>query len=648
MMRRRRLLAGILATGLMVAAGPSASPAVAAEYELVTSATYAVDPDAGRIEVSVELQFTNTTPDPEGQFSIFEELRLAVHDAADGVAASDEDGELSVEVEVNEDDVTVATVELREGLRYEESVDLELTYTLPDSDDPQLRVRESVVVFPAWGFGTRSEVSVTLPDGYEVRVDGDPLREGDGAYISGEIEDPSQWLALVTGLRPVEHTALTATVPLDGGTVDLAVRSFADDEAWGTRIRDLLVQALPRLEDELGLPYPLVGQLVVTEAVPADASGFAEAAGAGGTEILIAYDQPEFTAIHQLAHVWLSSSFADARWIREGLASLAAARVAAAMEIEPPYDPVVEAESRADAAFALDEWPAAAGPDGEAYGYAASWSLMQQIDEAVGAETVRTVLRRVAASIGPYRAASIEPEPASEDVEAPALPLSSRTFLDQLETVGDVELAPLFAEHVLRDEDVALLEERAAAREAFEALSVAGGSWGTPDPVRDAMTAWTFHVARSQIDEARAWLLERDRLLDDMAAVGLSPSERLEQAYRAYGGGPEAVNQLEAHDAVVDAYAEAAREVNAERSLVERIGLLGGGSATHELAQAHGHVASGDLREAVESIAEARRILSAAETSGIVRLLSAILVVVLLLGVAVTLFRRRASYTSAS
>ena len=644
-MRQRRLLAMVLAVGLLAAAGPSGSPALAAEYELVTTATYAVDPDAGQIDVSVELEFTNTTPDPEGQFSIFEELRLAVHDAAEEVRASDEDGDLSVDVDV-EDEVTVATVELRDGLRYEDSVSIQLSYTLPDTEDPQLRVRPSVVVFPAWGFGTRSEVRVTLPESYEVRVDGDPLRQEGGAYVSDEIADPSRWLALVTGLRPVEHTAVTATVALDGGTADLSVRSFADDEAWGVRVRDLLVEALPRLEDELGLPYPLVGQLVVTEAVPADASGFGES-GAGGTEILIAYDQPEFTALHQLAHVWLSPSFADSRWIREGLASLAAAKVAQAMEIERPYDRVAEAEARAEAAFALEEWPAQANPEGESYGYAASWALMQQIEDVVGADALRTVLRRVAASVGPYRAASIEPDPASEGADTPAAPLSSRTFLDHLETVGDVDLAPLFSERVLGPDDVALLDDRAAAREAFDALRVAGDSWGTPDPVRSAMTAWDFEAAQSQIEGARSWLAERDRLLDEMAAVGLSPSERLEQAYRAYGGGPEAVNQLEAHDAVTEAYAEAAREVNAERSLVERIGLIGGGSPTDELAQAHGHVASGDLREAVESITEARRVLSAAETSGIVRLVSAILVVVLLLGVAVTLFRRRASYTSA-
>jgi hypothetical protein len=254
----------------------------------------------------------------------------------------------------------------------------------------------------------------------------------------------------------------------------------------------------------------------------------------------------------------------------------------------------------------------------------------------------------VAASMGPYHSASIEPEPTVDGVTAPSAPLTSRSFLDHLETVtGDAGLAELFAERVLRADDVALLEARAAAREAFDRLSATAGSWGTPDPVRGAMTTWTFDEAQRQIDEALGWLEARDELHSEMTRVGLSPSDRLQQAYRAYGGGSEAVAQLDAHRGVVVAYAETARRVNAGRSFAERIGLLAGPQPEDELALANGRFASGDLRGSVEAITEAQRILAAADAGGMVRLASAALVVVLLLGVAVVLFRRRASYTAA-
>ena len=64
------------------------------------------------------------------------------------------------------------------------------------------------------------------------------------------------------------------------------------------------------------------------------------------------------------------------------------------------------------------------------------------------------------------------------------------------------------------------------------------------------------------------------------------------------------------------------------------------------LQLANGRFADGDLRGAVEAITEAQRILAGAETGGIIRLVSAILVVLILVAAAVLFFRRRASYTA--
>lgn len=192
-MRSRRFLPVVGAAVLLVGSfAPLAAPPVrAAEYTMETRAAYVVRPDAGVIDVTVAITFTNTTPDPDGQFSVFDELKIAVHDQAAAVAAEDAEGELEVAVAV-ENEVNVATVALREGVRFEEAAELTVTWTLPDSEEPQLRVRPSVVVFPAWGFGTASEVRVEVPAGYEVRVDGDLLETEGDALSSGPIEDPSR------------------------------------------------------------------------------------------------------------------------------------------------------------------------------------------------------------------------------------------------------------------------------------------------------------------------------------------------------------------------------------------------------------------------------------------------------------------------
>jgi len=650
---RRRIARLALVIALLAATGLPGIPGIpvprvaAAEYTLATAASYDVRPDDGEIAVSVQITFTNTTPDPAGKFSVFGELKLAVHDEATAVTASDAEGDLEVAVAV-EGDVNVATVALREDLRFEETVEVELQYQLVDGNDPQLRIRPSLIVFPAWGFGTSSAVSVSIPAGYEVRTDGDALTDADGQLVSGPIGDPARWLALVTATRPAEYATFDATVPLTGGTADLSVRAFADDEAWGQRTRELVERALPQLEDAIGLPYPHVGALVVTESVATDASGFGEA-GASGSEILVAFDEPPFTAVHQLAHIWISSTLVESRWIREGMASEIAARVAPELGVAPPFDPAAQATARAADAVPLDTWSTSSDPAVEAFAHASSWAFIGELNANVGADAMRTVLSRVASSVGPYAPAEIAGDPpASDGAAAPQAPLTSRSFLDQLETVSGADLGGRFAERVFTETDAALLGPRAAARAEFDELVATADGWGAPDPVRVAMAAWRFDDASALMREAASWLEERDSLLVEMKRVGLSAPPRLRQAYTSWGGGDEAHAELDRQRAVVESYAATAAEVNGSRSFLERAGLIGGPDPGGQLTVANGRFADGDLRGAAEAINEAQRILGSAETGGIVRLVSAGLIVVILAVLAVLLFRRRASYTAAA
>lgn len=643
-----RRFASLAMAGLLLAAGglPAGRLPVAraAEYTLETAATYDVRPAEARVDVSVEVDFTNTTPDPEGQFSVFDEIKLAVQDGVSEATATDAEGDLDVTVAV-ENEVNVATIVLREGLRFDQTTSLTLSYALVDGADPAIRVRPSVVVFPAWGFGTASSVRVTLPAGFEASVDGDVLTLEDGALVSGPIADPTQWLAVVTAAGDTAFTPFTAAVPLAGGTADVEVRAFADDAAWGERTLALLERALPLIEEEIGLPYPRLAPLIVTQTVAADRSGFSESDG--GTELLVAFDQPEFTVVHQVTHLWLSEALIADRWIREGLASDVAARVAGSLEVELPFDPVTEAEARNDAAFPLAEWSVDAGPEGETWGYAASWAFVEALDQRLGPDVVPEVLARVVAGIGPFRQTEVSTDLDPAAVADPAVPLATRSFLDHLQTLSGVDLGDVFAADVLGAADVALLPARADARTALDTLVVAGGDWEAPDPVLGAMTAWTFDAATEQIEAAAAWLAQRDVLLDEMADAGLRAPERLRQAYRSYGGGPEAIAELEAQRAVVDAYAQTAERVNAERSFVERIGMVGGPDPADQLALANGRFAEGDLTGAVDAIAEAQRIVEAAGTGGIVRIASAALIAIILLVLAALLYRRRASYTAA-
>jgi hypothetical protein len=309
--------------------------------------------------------------------------------------------------------------------------------------------------------------------------------------------------------------------------------------------------------------------------------------------------------------------------------------------------PAERAAERADAAIPLDTWTTGADAATDTFGYAASWAFLDELEEAVGPDAMRAVLARTAASISPYQSASVDPAIPADGVTAPTAPLDTRSFLDHLEIVSGQPLADRFAETVLTEADAALLPARAEARTSFDNLVAAAGQWGAPDPVRARMTAWDFGEAQARIDEAAEWLEARDALIDELEAVHLPAPDRLQQAYRAYGGGAEAYDELVAERAVVRAYAAAADRVNAERSVIERIGLIGGPDPAAQLNQASGRFADGDLRGAVGAIGEAERIVASAATAGWVRILSAVLLAVLVLALAVFLVRRRSSYTAA-
>jgi hypothetical protein len=283
----------------------------------------------------------------------------------------------------------------------------------------------------------------------------------------------------------------------------------------------------------------------------------------------------------------------------------------------------------------------------EAFGYAASWAFVEELAETVGPEALRVVLARTAGSIGPYQTGTVEPEVPSDGVAAPTVALDTRGFLDQLETVSGRSVTDRFAEVVLTDADIALLPARADARTAFDALVEAAGTWGAPDPVRSAMTAWEFDEAQARMAEASEWLVARDALLAELEDVHLPAPKRLEQAYRSYGGGAEAYDELDAERSVVSAYAAAAETVNAERSVIERIGLAGGPDPSAHLSLASGEFAEGELRAAMDAIDQAERVVASAATAGWVRILSALLLAVLVLAMAVFLVRRRSSYTAA-
>jgi len=607
---------------VLLTSGGMGPPSVRAGsgYTMQTEAEYRVDPGSRRAVVTVHATFTNTTPNPAGSFSTFDWVPFGLQDGASAVTAADATGRLAVNLS-GAAGARVARVTLRAPLRYARTASLSLSYQLADGAAARIRVRPTVVVLPVSSFGTSGTVTVRLPRIYTAQVAGATMTAasiGDQQVLSsGPIVDPATWQSLLTATFGTTYETTTRSIPLTGGTVDLRVRAWSDDAGWGGRTADLLVAALPLLEEAIGLPYAGVGPLVVTESVPAGTSALAEPQ-IGAQEIAIAFDAPAFTALHQAAHVWIGTGLAAERWIREGLASHVAAEVAPRLNAALPYVPAAEAERLVGGAFPLAAWGSVAlNALQDRWAYAASWAFVDRIAAQVGEPALRRVLLRAAGGVGAYDA-----EAAGDATSAgqPSLALDGRTILDQLEQASGSLMATWFAERVFTPDTAALVAQRTMARTAYLALVDRAGDWGAPDLIRAAMTAWNFAVAQRAMVAAVSWLQDRDRLLAAVEADHLSIPSRLRERWLTDGGGPGAQAELKAEAAVVSGYRLAASAVGDARGPIETLGLLGAPDTTAVLATAAGMFANGDLVGAAEAIQRASDLDNGAQASGVVRM----------------------------
>ena len=433
--------------------------------------------------------------------------------------------------------------------------------------------------------------------------------------------DRSRLPAVVTADRPADYVELRAVVQLESGTADLRVAAWVEDEEWGRRILALLSDALPVLERRIGLPYRHVGPLVVTESVSRSETSF-DSAATSGAEILLAFDQPPFTALHEAAHIWIGPTQFRSRWIHEGLASYYAEVAGTELGVARAYDPVAVRDQNAALAFPLEAWPAAGASsvDQDRYGYPASWALAAEIAARAGTEPLGEVLHRVAAGRPAY-AAGGEPAGGAPTGAAPT-GVDGRQFLDHLEEVTGIPFDDLFQQAALAPDDVQLLDARRQAREGYRALEAAAEGWGAPLPVVDAMVAWEFERAVSGIADASAWLGRRDEMLSELAAAGLSAPERLRQSYVEMGGGAEAQAELDREWAVLRAYVETREALPDDPPPVERVGLAFAPPPAEQLAVAAEMFEGGDLTGASTLLDFTRETLEGASAVGALRIVT--------------------------
>jgi len=213
-----------------------------------------------------------------------------------------------------------------------------------------------------------------------------------------------------------------------------------------------------------------------------------------------------------------------------------------------------------------------------------------------------------------------------------------RTLLDLLETRTSASYADLWREWVVRPEERAMLDDRAAARAAYAAAVAEAGDWELPRDIRTALDRWQFDDATAFIARARALLAARPGLESKAASAGLSLPSTLRIAFER--DGPAAAEpELAAETAAIDRIAADAEAEPADPGIVARIGLLGEHPEVR-LAEARTTFASGDLTGAVAAADAARVTWLSATDVGRGRLATAAFVLALI-GIALLATSRR-------
>ncbi len=667
--RRRITAAALLAlvVGLAGALLPAAAPGLplpgflgpavaraADDLEITADTRYTVDPEARTVRVVVDLTAVNRKPNQATTRYFYDGLNLGVQPEARRFTATRDGSELRVRAAAREG-YRLVTVLFGRKLYFGEAERLRLSFELPAGKPrsaSDVRVGSAFATFTAWAFGDTGRVRIEVPSDFRVETAGSELDAERGANglqaWSAATNDPLSWYVLVNATN---DAALTSDrLELEDGE-NVVIRAWPEDNRWRQRVRVLLRDGLPQLAEQIGLPWPVEGSLVVTEVHTPLLEGYAGFYDPDTDQITISEDLDDLTIIHEASHAWFNGALFTERWITEGLADEYAAR---ALRADDRGYPGPDKVTRMDpAAFALNDWPPPAAirdqeaGDRETYGYAASWTLMRRILARVGEPGMREVFAAAAAGTTAY--------PGEGDPERSRLPNDWRRFLDLAEqaadpataTASERSLADLIELWALDATQAVLLPARAAALERYSALARAGGSWAPPAAVRSALDEWQFGEAADIMDGAERVLASRDAIEALAATEGLVPGPRLEADYQ--DARSEAEMNVVADAATralgtLETIATAGEAAEAPRDWLTSWGLDGADPAAG-VAAAGAAWEAGDLDAAATAAAGVVALLAAAPDIGrshaIVAALVAALAVLLLVLIAIALARRR-------
>jgi hypothetical protein len=640
------LIAAILGIGIVPALAPVPASAATPNLTLVGAATYDVLPSEGRVAVTVKLTASNHLKNTVTKKYYFRTAFLTVLPGTSGFKLTGPHGKPRVSVAKKTADYTNLKLDFGANLAAGKSTELTLTFSITDpggAPDRAVRISSSIVSFAAWAYATPdtpgATVTVQLPTGYTTTVRRGPLdgptpdAAGHDVFSSGTLAKPLEFVADIAADRPADYAETTLAVEVADGHATVLLRAWPDDPEWRDRVGTLITEALPILERDIGIPWPVHGPLAVHEALIRSTGGFAGVFAPADNRIDIAYAASDSIVIHELAHAWFNGGLVADRWEAEAFASYYAAKAATELGIQP--DPRVSqiSDRGSPPAIPLNAWGPSDATDAatEQWAYQASSALGGMIVQRAGADAMARVWSKAASGIGAYQ------PPSAETPEAATGIPDWRGLLDLLEAETGKDFGDLWRTWVARRDDLQALADRAITTGWYARSLQLAGDWPLPASVRAAMRTWQVQAARDQLAVADAALAQQAALVEAASAAKVTLPDRVRAAFVGPGGPEAARAEAAAELAVVESItaAEAARPAaTGVGELVVRGGLL---SATPEadLAAARAALAGGDVDAAFAAAKDAETGWTVAPEVGRGRIVSVALLVaalVLLLG----------------
>ncbi|HYN62964.1 MAG TPA: hypothetical protein VES36_00050, partial [Candidatus Limnocylindrales bacterium] len=232
----------------------------------------------------------------------------------------------------------------------------------------------------------------------------------------------------------------------------------------------------------------------------------------------------------------------------------------------------------------------------EEFGYAASFSLAQDIAERAELDQLQLVWQAATGSEMAYQPRHTTDEPVTG---VPSSMQGWQRLLDLLEERTDAEYSDLWQKWVVNKIQLPLLATRQSARHQYAEVVEAAGAWELPQTIRSRMGAWEFDAVNIALSEAAAVLEDRQDIESLAAELDLAPPGVLREAFESNDGMAAATTEAAVEIETMEKLGDATDRLDVP-GLLASIGLLGR-DLQSELTAARAAFSDGDLTAAAQA-----------------------------------------------